>query len=126
MDMLSPFISAVVFPLLATLIFTILEFVGDDLRFWDKAPKISLDMCIVSIGITGGFTGNDRMLERLQGQMATFIAGFLLVQILLAVLVMLFSKRLAGWNTEEKGRLCLSVGSFAVAIPSVMLLWIGR
>jgi hypothetical protein len=122
---IDPILSAVGFPLGSIMLFALLESVWDDQGFWQRSLKIGLDMCIVSIGVVGGFAGNDALTIHLQGHTSTYIAAGIFLELFLAALVMKVQKK-SKWAPRWKGSACLFFGGIAVAVPSIMLVWLGN
>ena len=118
--------SAVGIPVLSIILFSILEAVGGTTSLWENCSKVGLDLCIVSIGIVGGMFANPQLLKRMQQASAVIAITIILVNLILAGVVMAVQKRLSSWSDRRKAYASLFFGVFAVAVPSGMILWVGR
>jgi len=119
------FMSSVVIPGVAVILFSIIEALGGSNTLWQQAKRVGLDLCILSIGIVGGLFSNVRVASQF-GTTATPQLSVLLVLInlMLAGSIMLIDKR---FQWDERLKACLSVffGVVTVAIPSGIVLLVG-
>ena len=117
--------SAVGIPILAIILFTVLEAIGETTGLWEKISKVAFDLCIISIGIVGGIFVNVQLAERL-GQGRTVLAVMIvLMNMILAGFVMLVRKRAHTWDDRTKASLNLFLGIVAVSIPTGIIIWVG-
>jgi hypothetical protein len=119
-------LGAVGIPVGAVLLFAILEGAATTtLTVWEIILAASRDMCNVSIGIVGGIFGNEKLQARLGSGAPIEAIGLVGLNVLLCAVSLLVSKRWSNLGMDKRAFICLFIGSFSIAIPSIMILLIG-
>jgi hypothetical protein len=112
-------------PVLALIVFGVLEWALGQKDIFDVLQRAGLDLCHVSIGILGGIFLNQQ-LEIQMGRAAAIIAVVVvLLELALAALGLGFRNRVQTLGTQTTTYLCVFMGVLAVAIPSGILVWLG-
>ena len=112
-------------PFAAVALFAVLEGASTRLSVWEILLGASRDMCNVSIGIVGGIFGNAQLLNRLGSNAPVYGIGLEFLNIILCAIALLVSKRGSFIGLVTQAKICLFIGCFSIAIPSIMILWIG-
>lgn len=118
-------ISTVGVPLLAMILFGILESMAAP-GIWHQMKRVGHDLCILSVGIAGSMFANSGFVGHITPLAAavTSIVVVLVNLILAAVAILVdFRSRCAEWR---KGCLSVFLGVIAVAIPSGMIIYVVR
>jgi hypothetical protein len=124
--MLILLLGAVVIPVGAVVLFAILEYASSTtLTVWEILVASSRDMCNVSIGIVGGMFGNEKLQARLGPGVAIEAIVLVGLNVILCAVALLVSKRGRNLGLDKQAFICLFIGCFSIAIPSIVIFWIG-
>lgn len=121
--MLAAVLPAIVIPVLALVVMTVVEGLAKPRPFWEKACDAGWDLCIFGVGLTGGIVVNPSVQQVygpvVPGQVAIVLA---FVNILLGCTVLIVRRRRQ--PTRGVGLFCAGLGIFAVALPSAFTFWL--
>jgi len=115
-------IGSVVIPFLFVIVMSGVEYLAKPRPLWDLMTDVGWDRCILGIGVTGGIFSAPEM-EKGWGPEGSLLAAVIVIAVnLVAGISIQILKR-----NLEAGRLaansCMTLGLFAVALPSVLTLW---
>ena len=121
------FLASVGIPVLVTLVFSVLEGAyRNDKLVWEILQKTALDLCTVSFGIVGGMFLNEKIQARIGAGAPIYGVAIVILNFGLASLIILIQRRFGdNVGLDKVAYWSLAVGAFAVAIPSVMIIWFG-
>lgn len=120
--MLAAILPAIIIPVLALVVMTVVEGLVSPRPFWDKVGDAGWDLCILGVGLTGGIVVNPAVQSAygpiLPGQMAIVIA---LVDMLFGFVVL--GVRRNNQPTRGVGLFAAFLGVLAVALPAAFTFW---
>jgi len=121
-------LGAVVIPVGAVVLFALLEFASTKLTIGDVLLAASRDMCNVSIGIVGGLFGVERLQARLGPGAPVEAITLVGLNVILCAIAFGVSKRGNDLGMEKQSTqatVCVFIGCVSIAIPSLIILWMG-
>lgn len=112
--------------MMAMIVIVILEAIGEPTSFWIQIRKVGHDLCVLSIGIAGSMFESNSLRVRFDAKTSALVAiSVVLANIMLAGIAMLITYRCTGCTDRTKGSWNVFLGLATVAIPSVVILYIG-
>ncbi len=115
-------VGSVVIPFLFVLVMSGLEYLAKPRPLWELMSDVAWDLCILGIGMTGGIFSTPEM-EKGWGAEGSLLAAVIVIAINLgAGIGIQVLKRNLG-TSRLVGNSCMTLGIFAVALPSALTFW---
>jgi len=115
-------VGSVVIPFLFVLVMSGLEYLAKPRPLWELMSDVAWHLCILGIGMTGGIFSTPAMVKGWAAEGSLLAAVIVIAINLGAGIGIQVLKRNLG-TSRLVGNSCMTLGIFAVALPSALTFW---